>query len=118
MMAAFSNMLVSLGCRARESGHPVISNSATLAVSLRILDHPLSRVMTAAELSDSFPLLINGMRVRDEIRNPRWNEDRLGCPDRNGRRRGAARRCVPAGGGRKISGDHELRALRQGPGDA
>ena len=53
-----------------------------------------------------------------EIRNPRRNEDRLGCPDRDGRRRGAARRRVPAGRRRKISGDHELRALRQGPVDA
>ena len=54
----------------------------------------------------------------NEIRNPRWNEDRLGRPDRDGRRRGAARRCVPAGRRRKISGDHELRPLRQGPSDA
>ena len=57
-------------------------------------------------------------RVRYEIRNPRWNEDRLGCPDRDGRRRGAARRRVPAGRRRQISGDPELRPLRQGPVDA
>src|SRR5437660_1322826 len=71
MMAAFSNMLVSLGCHARESGHPVISNSATLAMSPRILDHPLSRVMTAAELSDSVPLLINvyASDMKSEIRD-------------------------------------------------
>ena len=54
-------------------------------------------------------------RVAHEIRNPRWNEDRLGRPDRDGRRRGAARRRVPAGRRRQISGDPELRPLRQGP---
>ncbi len=54
----------------------------------------------------------------NEIRNPRRHEDRLGCPDRDGRRRRAARRRVPAGRRRQISGDPELRALRQGPGDA
>src|SRR5581483_1832213 len=50
-----------------------------------------------------------------EIRNPGWNDNRLGCADRDGRRRDAARRRVPPGRGRKISSHPELWALRQGP---
>ena len=49
-----------------------------------------------------------------EIRNPRRHEDRLGRPDRDGRRRGAARRRVSPARRGPISGDPELRALRQG----
>ena len=48
-------------------------------------------------------------------RNPRRHADRLGCPDRDGRRRRAARRRVSAGRRRQISGHSELRPLRQGP---
>ena len=83
-----------------------------------VFEHALSS-LPPSMLAFARPAKKNSSRrVRYEIRNPRWNEDRLGCPDRNGRRRGAARRRVPAGGRRQISGDPELRPLRQGPVDA
>ncbi len=50
-----------------------------------------------------------------EIRAARRHADRLGCPDRDGRRYRAARRRVPPARHRKISGDPELRAVCQRP---
>ena len=83
-----------------------------------VFEHALSS-LPPSMLAFTPPVTKNSSRrVRHEIRNPRWNEDRLGCPDRDGRRRRAARRRVPAGRRRQISGDPELRPLRQGPGDA
>ena len=47
-------------------------------------------------------------------RSARQHADRLGRADPDGRRRRAARRRVPPGRGREVSGDPELRALREG----
>ena len=46
-------------------------------------------------------------------RGARRDADRLGRPDRRGRRSGAARRRLPAGGRRQVSGDPVLRPVRE-----
>ena len=48
-------------------------------------------------------------------RSPRRHAHRLGRADHHGRRPGAARRRLSPGEGRPLSGDPELRPLRQGP---
>ncbi len=87
------------------------SGEATYAPSLLLLT---CRVADCPHISGHFT---NERRHdRHEIRNPRRHAHRLGCADRDGRRRRAARRCVSSARGGQISGHSQLRALRQGIG--
>ena len=58
----------------------------------------------------------DGRHDGDEKRNLRQYADRLGRTDRDGRRRGVARRRVPSHRRRRLSGHSQLRAVRQGTG--
>ena len=55
-----------------------------------------------------------GCRSEGELRRGR-DADRLGCPDRDGRRAGAPCRRLPSDRSRRVPGDHDPRAVCQGP---